>query len=107
MAWIRPASEVKEDYNFLMGYTTGKPKEWYCGIEGVYFVWNGAWSDPEIIYKGYAINEPTATDSIYELYREQTGNDDPDEFAVWLQDHKEEFFDDLDMLIENYEEDNK
>jgi len=102
--WIRPIEEVKESYNFLMGWTEGKPREWYCGVEGVTFIWHGAWGDPEIGYKGYAINEPTATDFIYEKYREDTGNDEPDEFAGWLRENKEDWFSELDELIAQYEE---
>lgn len=102
--WIRPIGEVKEFYNFLMGWTEGKPKEWYCGVEGVTHIWHGEWSDPEIGYKGYAINEPTATDGMYGWYREDTGNDDPNEFAEWLREHKDDWFTELDELIQSYEE---
>lgn len=102
--WIRPASEVVTWHNYFMGWTEGKPERWYCGIEGVSFVWHGEWSDPEIIYKDYAINEPTATDGMYEYYREETGHDDPDEFAEWLRENKDSWFGELDELIALYEE---
>ena len=103
MQTIRPLSEVRPDYNFLMGYYTGVPKEWYCGIEGVSFIWHGAWSDPEIGYKGYAFNEPTYTDGLYSMFYEETGRDDTDEFVIWLKSNSYLLTEMLDEVIESYE----
>ena len=100
MQVVRPIEEVKPFYNFLMGYKEGEPKEWYRGIEGVTFIWHGAWSDPELGYKGYAINEPTAVDGIYSMFREETGSDDDDGFNAWLQKNKDILFETLDYLSE-------
>ena len=97
-----------------MGYTTGVKKKWWCGIEGIYSIFNWAWSDPEIGYKGYAINEHFATDGFWELYNEEVPAPDykdreayakyEDGFDKWLQKNKEMVFSDLDEIIENYEE---
>lgn len=100
MQLVRPITDVKPFYNFLMGYKEGEPKKWYCGIEGVTFIWHGAWADPELGYKGYAINEPSATDGLYAEYCEKTGHDDIGEFGKWLQENKEMLFEVLDYLIE-------
>lgn len=100
MEYVRPIEEVKPFYNFLMGWQEGKEQKWYCGIEGVTFIWHGDWSDPELGYKGYAINEPSATDGLYEEYCEETEHDDIDEFGKWLQENKEMLFEVLDHLIE-------
>lgn len=99
MQIVRPIKEVKPFYNFLMGYQEGKQEEWYRGIEGVTFIWHGAWNDPELGYKGYAINEPTATDGLYAMFHEETGSDNHDDFTTWLQENKGELFDTLDYLI--------
>lgn len=100
MQLVRPITDVKPFYNFLMGWQEGKEQKWYCGIEGVTFIWHGDWSDPELGYKGYAINEPSATDGLYAEYFEETGHDDIDEFGKWLQKNKEMLFEVLDYLIE-------
>lgn len=69
--YIRPLSEVKEDYNFLMGYYTGRQKKWWYGIENITYIFNGAWSDSEIGYKGYAINESLACDYFWATYQDE------------------------------------
>ncbi len=98
--WIRPADEVRGDYNFLMRYRTGERKKWYRGVEGVEYVFNGEWADPEIVYGGYAINEPTATDGLWGMYRDETGQDSQDGFSAWLRENRELFLSSLDALIE-------
>lgn len=104
--WVRPLSEVKEDYNFLMGYHIGKKQEWYRGIEGIYFIFNGEWSDPEIGYKGYAFNE-TYLDFMWDYYNEECEEKgieaDIDEgYTQYLQDNRWQIFEFLDGLIEDY-----
>lgn len=108
--YIRPLSEVKEDYNFLMGYTTGKPKEWWCGVEGITHIFNGAWSDPEIGFHGYAINENDVIDLVYSMMEEDYGEekakeifDNGSKYMDYIKDHVEEIKDTLDEWIDNYE----
>lgn len=104
MQTMKPLSEVKPDYNFLMGYHTGVQKEWYCGIEGVTSIFMGAWNDPMIGYKGYAFNEPWYTDGLYEEFYEETKQDDVDKFAEWLKANSHLLTDTLDEAIAQFEE---
>lgn len=103
MEIIRPLSEVKPFYNFLIGWMEGVPKEWYCGIEDITFIWHGEWSDPEIGYHGYAFNEPTFVDGLYAIFHEETGLDDIDAFSVWLKENSDLLFDSLNEAIADYE----
>ena len=105
--YMRPLSEIKPDYNFLMGYQTGVPKEWYCGIEGITHIFMGAWNDPMIGYKGYAFNEPWYTDGLYDVFCEETGEEDLDKFAVWLKENADMLKADLDEAIWAYENEEK
>ncbi len=99
---IKPLSEVRLDFNFLMSHHIGIPTKWYCGIEGIYFIYMGDWNDPLIGYKDYAINEPYAIDGFWSEYQEETKRSDYDEFAVWLKERKELLFDSLDDIINTY-----
>lgn len=102
--WMCPLVEVKPDYNFLMGYHTGVPKEWYCGIEGVTSIFMGAWNDPMIGYKGYAFNEPMYTDGLYEECCDDIGDKRAEyEFSVWLKEHSDYLFSNLEEAIDAYE----
>lgn len=103
MMYIYPLEEIKPDYNFLMGYHTGIPKEWYCGIEGITSIFMGAWNDSLVGYKGYAINE-SYLDGMWDWYYEEHPKDDEGEhYEEWLREHKDEVFETLDYLIEEYE----
>lgn len=86
-----------------MGYYTGVPREWYCGIEGVMSIFMGAWNDPLIGYKGYAFNEPYYTDRLYDLFYEETGKDNVDDYAVWMEANSHLLIETLDEAIEEYE----
>ena len=103
--YIRPLAEVVESYSFLMGYTTGKQKKWYCGIEGITFIFNGAWNDPEVGYKGLAINE-TYLDGLWSQYGEECQENGMkatyDGYAVWMRENKDLVYEELDNLVELY-----
>lgn len=103
---IRPLSEVRPFYNFFMGWQEGIPKKWYCGIEGITFIWHGEWGDPEIGYKGYAFNEPTYMDGLYDLFYEETGKDNLEDFAIWLKENSCLLTEMLDEAIEQYRKEN-
>lgn len=107
MGYVRPIEEVKPFYNFFMGWQEGVQKKWYCGIEGVTFIWHGEWSNPELGYNGYAINESTATDGLFNEFYDETGKDNLDEFAKWLKQNKDLLFDTLNSLIDAYKEEHK
>ena len=42
----------------------------WLGIKGIEHIWNGAWSDPEIMYKGYIFNEWDVQEDLGEMYDE-------------------------------------
>lgn len=43
---------------------------WY-GIEGIYLIWHGEWSDPEIEYNGVKINVHDVEDAMWSIYQAQ------------------------------------
>ena len=104
-------NEIKPDYNFLMGYKTGIPKEWWHGINGITFMFMGEWNDPLIGYKDYAINSYFVEDSMWELYNEECPAPDyyepekykkyMDDFTKYMQDNAYRVFEILDDTIEN------
>lgn len=112
MSIIRPLSEVHRGYNYLMGFETGVPKEWYYGIEGITFIFMGDWNDPLVGYKDYAINEPSVVDTFWAFYNEEVPAPSDyrsaeyktyeDNFAVWLKDRADEVKELLDEMIESY-----
>ena len=105
--YIRPLEEVVSDYIFLMGYWIGKQKKWYAGIEGITYIFNGAWSDPEVGYNGYAINE-TYLDGLWSYYQEEceeNGTEVTDEgYLEYLRDNRDLVVETLDNIIEIYED---
>ncbi len=57
----------------------------WMGIRGFRFVWHGEWSDPEIVWHGYAMNIHDVEDAMWDLYREQCkeeGTEETDEDFV-------------------------
>ena len=66
-------STIERDFKVVNGIATFPMKEypnWY-GIEGIGFIWHGAWSDPEIEYKGKRINSTIVEDTMWERFREE------------------------------------
>ena len=106
--------EIQPDYNFLMGYTIGKPKRWWHGIEGITFIFMGAWNDSYIGYKDYAMNSHNIEDLMWDNYnyehpappynspeyKEYEG----DNFTQYMQENAETVFTWLDYYIEQTEE---
>ena len=45
-------------------------KETYRGVPGSVYIWHGAWSDPEIIYKNHSINYWDAEESLWNAYKD-------------------------------------
>ena len=43
----------------------------WMGIRGVYHIWNGSWSDPEVEYKGHRCNEWDLQESMYTYMKER------------------------------------
>ena len=109
--YVRPLSEVFENYDFIMGYSVGEQRKWYAGIEGITYIWNGAWNDPEVGYKSYAINE-SYLDGFWSQYEEECDEDGiqaklDESYSKWLAAHKDEVFDLLDDVIAAYEQGRK
>ena len=110
---IQPLSNIHEDYNFLMGYTTGRIKP-FIGEVGSIFM--GAWNDPLLAYKDYAVNEPYVVDGLWSLYNEEVpAPTDKEEYKKyenegymqWLQDNIDLLYESLDSIIDAYEEEVK
>ena len=111
--YVTSLDEVHQDYNFLMGYHTGVPKEWYCGIEGITFIFMGDWNDALVGYQGFAINESLITDDFWTEYNEEVpapaDSKEYQEYAgkgfeQYMKEHREEVFERLDEIIETYKE---
>ena len=105
--YIRHIGDVKPDYNFLMGYEVGVPKKWWYGIEGITFIFMGAWNDPPIGYKDYAFDCYLIEDAMFESYHcecpEECADDDKG-FEEYMLDHSDLVFEMLDDLIGNMKE---
>lgn len=106
-------NEIKPDYNFLMGYETGMPKEWWHGINGITFMFMGAWNDPLIGYKDYAINSYSVEDAMWEIYNEECPAPNyctpeykkyMDDFTKYMQENAYKVFELLDYIIEETED---
>lgn len=102
--------EITPSYNFLTGYSTGIPKKWWYGIENITFIFMGAWNDPYIGYKNYAINSHLIEDSMWDRYNEEYPAPDyktqeyqkyQDAFQTYMQNNKEEIFELLDDILDN------
>ena len=63
-------------------------KESYRGVPGTTYIWHGEWSDPEILYKGKALNANDVEESLwysYQSYCEKEGIEPTEEgFDEWL-----------------------
>ena len=68
---MRKLEEVPRFYNFFIGQWVGVPREWWFGIEGIYFIYMGDWSDPLIGYKGYAIDVYDVEDYFWDTYNDE------------------------------------
>lgn len=110
---IKPLSEIEPEHNFLMGYTTGVEKKWWHGIEGITSIFMGAWSDPYIGYKGYALNAHLIDDAMWDLYnqerpapdcldREAYARYEGAEYDAWLQEEADSIFEMLDEYVGAY-----
>lgn len=77
-------------------------KQYFYGIKPIIFIWNGAYSDPQISYHGKIFNYFTLEDTMWERFMEDTkaiecyGVDDLG-FAKYVFDHKEDVFELLEM----------
>lgn len=106
--------EIQPDYNFLMGYTIGKPKQWWYGIEGITFIFMGAWSDSYIGYKNYAMNSHNIEDLMWDNYNNEYPAPpyntseykkyESEGFTRYMQDNADTIFGYIDDYIEQTEQ---
>jgi 6-phosphogluconate dehydrogenase len=69
------------------------------------FIWNGAWSDPELKYKGCIINSHIIEDTIWDRFNEyaEEENIQPTEenFTIYCNDNKEDIRELFEIAIGN------
>ena len=100
---MKHKDEIRPDFNFLMNYTTGKPKEWWYGIQGIKFIWMGAWNDPLIEYGDYVFNSHDIEDVMWDNYSETSGSSrktPDDEFEKYMKENSRKVLEMLDEIIE-------
>lgn len=73
-------------------------KNWY-GIEGIHFIWNGCWNDPQIEYNGYILNSHIVEDTMWERYNEDI-QEDYIEAEMDFEDYMKQEADEVKYLIE-------
>jgi len=94
-------STIEMELTFTHGVASFKPKNlpnWY-GIENVGFIWHGAWSDPEIEYKGKRINATIVEDTMWERFREECQSEDIDDFSNYMKEQAEEVYKLIDLAM--------
>jgi len=102
-------STIERDFKVENGVASFPMKEypnWY-GIEDIGFIWHGAWSDPEIEYKGKRINATIVEDTMWERYKEdceeQGKNADAciDEFDTYMINNADTVYELIELAIES------
>lgn len=59
---------------------------WY-GIPGIRFIYHNSWADPEIEYKGERCCCCMIEDTMWDMFRHETGSENPDEFETYMQEN--------------------
>ena len=101
-------STIERDFKVKNGKTAFPMKtypDWY-GIEGIGFIWHGAWSDPEIEYKGKRINSTIVEDTMWERFKEdceEQGIDtDVNYFdECYMREHAEDVYELIELAMES------
>lgn len=62
---------------------------WY-GIKPIRFIWRGEWAGADILYNRMVVPAVEIEDAMYELYKEEGGQDDmtSDGFATFMRENK-------------------
>ena len=77
---------------------------WY-GIENIGFIWRGAWSDPEIEYKGRRLNATIVEDTMWERYKEYCDENNwktderLSEFIGFMKDNSEDVYELIELAL--------
>ena len=82
-----------------------RPNKLYCNVPGVYFIWHGSWSDPEVMYQDKLFNLPTDIETpLYGYYCDDCKakgiEEDEDDFAEWVENNPDDVYEILNSLIE-------
>ena len=72
------------------------------GIKGIRYVYNGSWSDWNLIYKSYVFTGEDIEDALWENFLEDTGHKDNEagneevekEFNMYLEENAKPYLDD-------------
>ena len=86
-------------------YEDGTPftnsKETYRGVPGSIYIWHGAWSDPEVIWKGVSLNANDIEDRLWYSYEDrcEENGEEPTEqgYDAWVEN--EDIASTLDELV--------
>ena len=71
-------------------YKAPKNRPYYRGVRGVYFIFHGEWSDPEIFYKGMLVNYWEIDNALWSSYKEEGfTSEDNEEFSKWVRKNSE------------------
>lgn len=89
--------------NIVLGWK--EYPNWY-GIKDIGFISHGAWSDPEIEYKGRVLNSIIVENTMWERYNEECEADgvtpDEDDFALYMESHPEDVYELIEIALEDY-----
>ncbi len=76
-------------------------KETYRGVPGSIYIWHGAWSDPEVIWKGVSLNANDIEDRLWYSYEDrcEENGEEPTEqgYDAWVEN--EDIASTLDELV--------
>lgn len=82
-----------------------KPVKYWCGIKPLIHRFHGAWSDPEIEYKGKLVNEWDVQDYCSDCMLEEGIPDEKfyDELPKWVEENKSSVIGWIESLIDAQE----
>lgn len=85
-------------------YVDNKPKDLYCGVPDVEFVYHGDWADPELIYQGKSYDYYDIEDPMWEAYNEDfpaPKDYNSDEYKEW-EDRFDDYVRDNAYMVYDY-----
>lgn len=91
-------SPLKEGRFDPMGTNEGA----WRGCKDIDMIWNGEWSDPDLVYKEYVFNYSDIEDALWDAFLEETGYDDSQsgdpkveaEFDAYVRENAPDYLDD-------------
>jgi hypothetical protein len=80
-------------------------KECFYGIYGMQFIYNGQWSDPEVIWHGKSFNYFDLENCLWDMFKEECAEDGREiiehDFPIWVKKNSSFARDILSQLAEN------